>query len=77
MLALGGCRNIMSSPFVCEVCGADIMIGRHGSGWRHVASSHSGHRVKKIAREDYMGKESSNAIISANTGSDESHDEEA
>ena len=57
----------MSSPFVCEVCGADIMIGRHGSGWRHVAASHSDHRVKKIARKDYKNTNAGNDISSPNT----------
>jgi len=66
----------MSSPFVCEVCGADIMIGRHGSGWRHVAASHFDHRVKKIAREDYKSTDSDNAIISANSRLEGLHEEE-
>lgn len=43
----------MSSPFVCEICGEAIQIGRHGSGWRHASGGHSNHRVKKIAREEY------------------------
>ena len=48
----------MSTPFVCKVCGGDIVLGRHGSGWRHVSATHFDHRVQKTAREsDYPPRE--------------------
>ena len=58
----------MSSPFVCEVCGADIMIGRHRSGWRHAAEGHSDHRVKKVAREDYKKRNKSDGTSNSDSG---------
>ena len=56
----------MSSPFVCEICGADITIGRHRSGWRHTAGSHFDHRVKKIGRKDYKDVSANSDISIAN-----------
>jgi hypothetical protein len=43
----------MKSPYVCDVCGGSIQIGRHKSGWRHVDESRSDHRVRRIERVEY------------------------
>jgi hypothetical protein len=41
------------NPFVCKICGGDVILGRHQSRWRHVSAKHSDHRVQKVAREEY------------------------
>lgn len=47
----------MPSSYVCAVCGAPILIGRHNSGWRHSGASREAHRVRPIPRDEYMKKE--------------------